>query len=178
MLALHAGRLASYAALGALSASLSRLIWADPLFARAATLLLVLAALLMVLAALPVTRLAVAQVLVHLYRPLAPRLFQSIARLRPLPPLLRMAGTGMLLGLMPCSMILAALLAVSATGNPVQAATGMAIFVVATLPSLWLSVRFAEKTRTRFGGRAGWLEPAAMLVSAAVLMSHARGLMA
>ena len=178
MIALMSGRMITYATLGAASAAFNRLLWSEPLFAAAALFLLGCASLLMVMAALPATRLMVAQGLMQVYRPFAPALYRRINKLRALDDLPRLFLTGLLMGFMPCSMIIAALMAVSATGDPATAALGMSLFVAATTPPLWFAVGTAARLRQRFPAQTRWLEPAAMIISASVMMLHARTLFA
>jgi uncharacterized protein len=167
--ALHLGRLASYSLLGALSAAGNRLLWSDAWFEIISLIFLLSAALMMVLAAAPPTRWMVAQAMMRLYRPAAPILYRTLFQLRVRQPLLRMALVGALLGLMPCVMIFAALIAVSATGDARQAAAGMAIFTTATIPSLWIATRVAHRFRPH-----RWFEPIALLASAGVMVAHIR----
>lgn len=173
-LLLHMGRLATYAGLGAASAGLNRLIWADSWFGPIAVALLALAGFLMVMAALPPTRLMMAQALAGLYRPFAPFIYRRIGSLRAYHPVMRLLFAGALLGFMPCSMILAALLAASATGRPLLAAAGMAAFVIGTLPGLLVATRTLRRVQTRWPRQTRWVEPVAMAASAIILLSHAR----
>jgi uncharacterized protein len=175
--ALHSGRLVTYASLGAASAQFNGLIFADSAFAALSILLLSGAALILVLASIPTTRGMIAGALATLYRPFAPLIFRRIAALAPLPKAARLFATGALLGFMPCSMIVAALLAVSATGNPALAALGMALFVLGSAPSLMLTTGLAGQARKTFPEYTRWLEPVAMTVSAGVLMIHAQSLL-
>lgn len=175
-LSLQSGRLLSYAALGAAGATFNRLLWSEPLFAIAGVLLLSGGAMLMVLTALPPTRLMLARGLMQLYRPFAPRIYRLLGRTHRLPPSLRFGASGLLFGFMPCSMIIAALMAVSATGDAATAAIGMAVFVLATMPSLWLSTRLLGRARHRYPSQTRWIEPIAMMASAAIMMTHVRSL--
>lgn len=135
------GRTVAYASLGTASTIASRLLVADRAFHIIATVLLGSAALLFAATAFSATRLYLNQILQTCWRPFAKTLYRTLNRMGsraifsgPLYPFV----LGALLSLMPCGMILGALLAVSATGSPGFAALGMAVFVFATAPGIML----------------------------------------
>jgi sulfite exporter TauE/SafE len=62
----------------------------------------------------------------------------------------------MMMGFMPCGMVLAALMLASTTGSAALAATGMALFALATVPVLQLTgsgLARLGRLRPAFAGR-------------------------
>ena len=110
---------------------------------------------------------------------LAPSIGRHVPSLNRAPPIVtrllrRLSGLaglplGLALGLLPCGLLYAALLAASATGGPAQGAIAMLIFGLGTMPAL-MAVGVAGQAATRRWQRAiGPLAPILLLANAAVL---------
>lgn len=156
----HIGRIATYAILGALAG----LVGVVPGLGRFAGVALALASLLFLGQGL---------------RRLAPSIGRHVPSLNRAPPIVtrllrRLSGLaglplGLALGLLPCGLLYAALLAASATGGPAQGAIAMLIFGLGTVPAL-MAVGVAGQAATRRWQRAiGPLAPILLLANAAVL---------
>ena len=125
----HAGRLATYMALGALAGGAGQVVTGQGALRWPLALLLAAAALAFLLQAVSqVARFA--GPLAALTRPLADLVVPLVAR--------RPGGfrLGLLLGLLPCGFLYAALAAAAATGSPAGGAAAMAAFGAGTVPSL------------------------------------------
>jgi sulfite exporter TauE/SafE len=175
LLPYHAGRLITYAALGALAgeagATLGRLAW----FGWLSGALLAVAALLF---------------LAHALRRLAPSLAPYLGRIVPGSDrapggwvrLIRLASSrvdrtrpigglllGLTLGFLPCGFLYAALAAAAATAGPLTGAAAMVCFGFGTVPSL-VAVGLAGHAAGRtFHRGVTAFAPAVLLVNAAVL---------
>jgi sulfite exporter TauE/SafE len=75
---------------------------------------------------------------------------QTIRRLNSPPPFL----AGMLWGLLPCGLVLTALLPALTSANAIQGALNMIVFGVATIPSLFAVQWLAQKTVSRNWSRS------------------------
>lgn len=64
--------------------------------------------------------------------------------------ILKQYGMGVLLGFMPCGLVMSALLASSAAPSPIGAAMAMAAFGLGTVPSLVMTAIGAQKLQSRF----------------------------
>lgn len=122
----HLGRLCTYAALGAAAGALGAGVLAALAPARAALLLLAAAMALLAAARLAGTATPGAGRAARLLSPM-------VRRLRP-----GGFAYGLALGLLPCGLLYAALLAASASGSPWRGAAAMAAFGAGTLPILAL----------------------------------------
>jgi sulfite exporter TauE/SafE len=167
----HLGRLATYALLGALAASLGTVLGRQQWFGGLAALLLVAAALLFVGHAAARLSPSLRHVLPSLEH--APggwarrlvRLTRSIDR--------RSWGGGLALGaalgFLPCGLLYAALAVAAASGEPWRGAISMAAFGMGTVPSL-VAVGLAGHLAGRaWRGRLLRIAPAVMLANAALL---------
>ena len=140
MLLYHGGRVITYGLLGLLAATASSLIFSDVGAQTMQPLLFVAGA-------------------VFLFSALAPRrshgcnkhspYMQKLKALLPASPALQFYLRGMLLGLMPCGMVIAALL-LAATLPVWQAPLGMMLFGLATVPMLQLTGYGALRLDRRF----------------------------
>ena len=151
---MHAGRLTTYALLGAIMGAMGATVWRQQwlpiqrgLFAFASALLLAYGILLLVRSAGDVWR---SVWLERLLGRFAGALSQGAAmlgsRLQRQPPLLRRYVTGMAWGLVPCGMVYGALAVALLAGNAASGAVVMLAFGAGTLPNLLM-----------MSGLAGWL---------------------
>jgi len=173
LLPYHAGRIAIYAALGALAGGIGGQLM------RASWLGWLSAALLLIAGLYFLTH-AVAGLLPGLARGGSP----GWVRRRIVPALAAVTAsrignfrrglmTGLLLGFLPCGLLYAALAIAAASASALVGAAAMLAFGLGTVPSLilvgWLGVAAGH----RWQGRVGALRPYLMLVSAALLVSLA-----
>ncbi|MDA8251838.1 MAG: sulfite exporter TauE/SafE family protein [Rhodospirillales bacterium] len=160
LLPYHAGRLATYSLLGAGAGTLGRQLAAGGLGGA----LLLLAAALFALQAVARVRPGLLPAL-----PAAPagwlRVLAAAARRVPggLP-------LGLLLGLLPCGLLYAALAAAAATGDPARGALGMLAFGLGTVPGLFAVGLAGHLAGRRWRGRTARLAPAVLLANAALLV--------
>lgn len=151
---MHAGRLTTYALLGAVMGAMGATVWRQQwlpiqrgLFALASALLLAYGLLLLVRSAGDVWRSAWLE---HVLGRFTGRLSQVAARLGGKldrqPPLLRRYLTGLAWGLVPCGMVYGALAVALLAGNAASGAVVMLAFGAGTLPNLLM-----------MSGFAGWL---------------------
>lgn len=155
--ALHAGRLSAYAALGAASAGLSRLVLAGPLEEALGAALLLVAGTLFI-----------AEGLLRL--PVMATLGFADLRLtsgRLMPRTQFFAGA--LFGLLPCGMTIAALLAASTAPSALDGAVAMAGFGLGTLPGLLVVSGAGRIAAQRWPQALRQLSTAALLCSGAFL---------
>lgn len=124
----HLGRISTYAALGIIGAFLSSYVVSFPDFKLFSSILLIVAGSLFLLTAfgsiLPSACALPVWVTKHfgavLYKDIPGKIFFS----------------GVLLGFIPCGLVYAALMAVTAAGNPALAFGGMVVFGLGTMPAL------------------------------------------
>lgn len=159
LLPYHAGRLFTYAALGAVAGALGGLFGVASLdgapLLLAAALFLVQATMRLRPGLLPVPKAAPSGWMRGLTRA-ARRLPDGL-------PL------GLLLGLLPCGLLYAALAAAAATGGAVAGAVAMLIFGIGTIPSLVAVGLAGHLAGRRWQARAARVAPAIMLANAALL---------
>lgn len=134
----HLGRMTTYIILGVIAASLSHQVMGTPLQHWASIAFLFTAGVIFLVSALPKSQTIIkvfrwrgfiywGQILGGLVKPLLAN-----------PLGLRGFGLGLFLGLLPCALVFAALMVVSTVSSVYIAALGMALFAVATVPSLFL----------------------------------------
>jgi sulfite exporter TauE/SafE len=160
LLPYHAGRITTYAALGALAGAAG--FGLQNALQPARAVLLALAALALILAALPRANLR------------TPRPGAGVANWRLPPPaaamLKRLApgslGYGLALGLLPCGLVYLALLAACAAGHPLWGAALMIAFGAGTMPVLAIAGITAQWLPRRLKGPI-LLANAAILAAAA-----------
>lgn len=148
---MHAGRLTTYALLGAIMGAMGATFWRQQwlpiqrgLFAFASVLLLTYGILLLVRSAGDAWR---SVWLERLLGRVAGRLSRGAATLggtlQRQPPLLRRYITGMAWGLVPCGMVYGALAVALLAGNAASGAVVMLAFGAGTLPNLLMMSGFA-----------------------------------
>jgi len=156
----HFGRIATYTALGALAG----LVGLVPGLGQLAGVALTLAALLFLGQGMRRLAPAIGRYLPALDHapPLVSRLLRRVHGLTGVP-------LGLALGLLPCGLLYAALLAASAAGGPLQGGLAMLMFGLGTAPAL-LAVGIAGQAAARRWQRAlGPVAPVLLLVNALVL---------
>lgn len=151
LLPYHVGRIVTYMMLGALAAGVSQFLVGTPVQRGIAFSLLGLAGFLFVASAFPDLKKMigiagtprwVSSFGAHLGMVARPFSNQSDG--------VRQLALGLILGLLPCGMVLAAVMAVASTGEPVSAAIGMAAFGIGTIPALVLVGAGAHAARARW----------------------------
>lgn len=173
LLPYHGGRLTTYVLLGVAAATLAAPLRTLPGFHLLAALLLTLAAMLFLLQALHQTRKFLPR---WLPLPRLPDFTQPwLKRLFAAPTGWRGYGLGVLLGFLPCGLIYAALLAVTAKADPLIALFGMAAFALGTMPALLLVGLGGQYVTARWRAVFGYVAPILMGANAFVLFSVAGG---
>ena len=156
----HIGRITTYTALGALAG----LVGVVPGLGRLAGVALTLAALLFLGQGLRRLAPSVGRHIPGFDRapPFVARLLRQLHGLTGVP-------LGLALGLLPCGLLYAALLAASAAGGPFQGAAAMLVFGLGTVPAL-LAVGIAGQAAARRWQHAiGPVAPILLLINAALL---------
>lgn len=151
---MHAGRLTTYALLGAIMGAMGATVWRQQwlpiqrgLFALASALLLAYGVLLLVRSAGDTWRSAwLERVLGRITGGLSQVAARLGGKLHRQPPLLRRYMTGLAWGLVPCGMVYGALAVALLAGNAASGAVVMLAFGAGTLPNLLM-----------MSGLAGWL---------------------
>jgi hypothetical protein len=158
LIALNAGRLATYAALGAAGGTIASALAAQvPLYVLANVMLL-LAGLYLAGVTAPLARLeALAAPLWRRIQPLASRALAAGGAL----PLL---GAGLAWGLLPCGLVYAALAVAVLAGGPAAGALAMLAFGAGTLPALLAAGLVAARLRAGFARRGVRLAAGALLL--------------
>lgn len=158
----HLGRLTSYTLLGAFAGTLSAAFAATTGFAALSGVLLLLAAVLMLLQAVGLS--------------LAPSALFASVLMRFAAPLAASRGPsaryalGLLLGLLPCGLLYAALAAAGGTASPLSGALAMAGFALGTMPALvavgWLGLI----VRRRLRGLLVWIATPLLVVNVTLIL--------
>lgn len=172
LLPYHSGRITTYILLGVIASLLSSQIMAYPAFRTISAILLAAAGIIFLMAAfshsniIPFPRLSCG----------IPRwLSQLIRPLFATPTGLRGYILGIMLGFIPCGLVFAAVMAVTATANPLLAAVAMAAFGVGTMPTL-LGISLGSSVFLH--KRKHWLQPfstAMMFANSFILFLMAGG---
>jgi len=175
LLPYHLGRLTTYAALGALAGAGGGVLAGLPRFGWLSAALLLLAAALFLLHALRRLAPAFASGLAGLERA-PPGWGRTIARISARIDRSRAGGgyaLGLVLGLLPCGFLYAALTAASATFSPLYGGLGMLAFGLGTAPAL-IAVGIAGQAAGRHWQRGvARIGPAVMLLNATLLTALA-----
>ncbi len=151
LLPYHSGRITTYTALGTLAGGFSSLLFSSAYLQWVASAMLVLAGVLFLLQALDIQLLK----LTAIKPPSSGLLVKLSAPFWRHPTGVRGYALGIMLGFLPCGLVMAALMAASTTGSTAGAALGMALFGLATVPtlvvvgcgSMWLLGRWRRETR-------------------------------
>lgn len=139
LLPYHLGRMTTYIVLGVIAALLSKQLMGTPLERGLSVVFLTLAGLIFIGSALPsVKRWLAAWRISALARMVGQQLGNISGKWFHEPKHFERYGLGVMLGLLPCGLVFAALMVVATMGNPAYAALGMALFAVGTMPSLVL----------------------------------------
>ena len=156
----HAGRIATYTLLGAIAG----LVGVVPGLGRLAAVALGLAAMLF---------------LGHGLRRLMPSVGRHLPSMDHAPPailgFLRLLHgltglpLGLALGLLPCGLLYAALLAASAAGGPAQGALAMLVFGLGTVPALLVVGIAGQAAARKWQRMIGPIAPILLLINAAIL---------
>lgn len=172
----HMGRLTTYVTLAvAFQSVLNIAIFYSPAkTVLSAGLLLMAALIFLVNIAPPIARLF--PWLVRLRLPVPPRLVERAAQpvlKESRPSLPRRYLLGVLLGFMPCGMVIAALMAAAGAATPYQAGIAMLSFGLGTLPALWLVAAGGRVALLRWPRLVPVLSTVMMSVSILVLLATA-----
>ncbi|CCG41699.1 sulfite exporter TauE/SafE family protein [Magnetospirillum molischianum] len=159
LLPYHFGRVLTYTALGGIAGSIAG-VWRDlPLFRWIAVALLLLAALLLALQAWP-RRGGGA------FGGFVPGLGRLVRPLFAAPIGWRGLLLGMILGLLPCGMVYAALAAAASAGDPLVSAVAMAAFGIGTMPVLILVAAIGHAALTYWRRPLLRIAPVLLLLNA------------
>ena len=173
----HLGRMTTYMALGVLAASLSGLVFNVPLQRGIAIMLLSVAGLLFLFSAIPVLKRGVTPVSWHLALARLGALLGRVAKpffIQPTPAHRYLLG--LTLGFLPCGLLIAALMAVAATAQPLSAAFGMAAFCVGTMPALFITGAGGRFVMHRLPFEIGTLARGVMVFNSLSLFAIAGGM--
>ncbi|UTW59757.1 sulfite exporter TauE/SafE family protein [Kordiimonas sp. SCSIO 12603] len=177
LLPYHLGRVTTYILLGIVGASLSQFLVGTPVQRGVAFVLLSVAGLLFLVNAVPSlkrlvkanTGLVVGQKFGHIIGRLARPFFAN-------PDPLQRYALGILLGFLPCGLVVAAVMAVAATGHAATAAFGMLAFGVGTVPSLFLVGTGTQFALNRWPAQVRSVAAFVMAVNGVSLMVMAGGM--
>lgn len=167
LLPYHVGRAVTYVILAVLLSSILNLAF---LFSEARALfsavLLSLASVLFLVSAFPVFQKVFPwAVRLQLVKPF-PAISKMAGKLISAKTPVKRFGLGLLLGFMPCGLVVSALMAAGSASSPVMAGVSMAAFAVGTMPALMAIGLGGDVLRRRFPKVAGALPRAAMAMSA------------
>jgi uncharacterized protein len=171
LLPYHLGRLTTYATLGAAAALLGSGLGALPWFSSLSGLLLGFAALLFLAHAAGRVIPALARHLPGL-DPVPPGFIRTLSRLtRGVNHTTRSGGLllGLLLGLLPCGFLYAALTVAAASQEPGSGALSMVVFGLGTVPGLVGTGLAGQAAGRRWNGVFVTLAPAVLLLNAGLL---------
>ena len=166
LLPYHLGRMTTYVALAVLVNSIINLAFIfSNLKALIAAPMLVLAGVIFLVSAFP--RLSDVFPWVGNIRMAAP--YRLITRfssgLTHNPGMLKRYGLGMLLGFMPCGLVISALLASATAPTALQAAFAMAAFTIGTMPALILVAFGGNSLKNKYPKASAYISQGAMVVS-------------
>lgn len=171
LLPYHAGRVTTYASLGAIAGASFHLLtdWSGFILMRHFLLAVVAVSFLAILAG---RLLQHANVVLPIRLPAICDL-AALRRVATASGALRRYGLGLTLGLLPCPMVLTALLAVGVIADPLMGAAGMTLFGVGTMPAL-LGLAFASGNLLNSSPRLqSALTLAALSVNGVILLAMA-----
>ncbi|MEZ5919058.1 MAG: sulfite exporter TauE/SafE family protein [Alphaproteobacteria bacterium] len=169
LLPYHLGRMTTYVTLAVLVSGFINLafIFSDLKILISAPLLM-FAGIIFLVSAFPALR-TLFPWAVHLRIGLPARWVQRLQKALPYksdrPTLLKRYMLGVLLGFMPCGLVISALLASASAADTIQAAAAMAAFAAGTMPALILTALGGQALQGRYPAAAARLSQGAMLVS-------------
>lgn len=177
LLPYHLGRVTTYVLFGIIGASLSQFLVGTPMQRGVAFVLLSVAGLLFLVNAVPSlkrlvkanTGFVVGQKFGHIIGRLARPFFTN-------PDPLQRYVLGVLLGFLPCGLVVAAVMAVSASGHAATAAFGMVAFGIGTIPSLFLVGTGTQFALNRWPAQVRSVAAFVMAVNGVSLMVMAGGM--
>lgn len=169
LLPYHMGRITTYMLLGTVSAALASTISAHSGFALLSKWLLATAGCLFLVAMLH--RLPLRWPLAMAWAPRCS--MKYLQRLAGVPGFFGRFGMGMLLGFIPCGMIVAALMAVASTGSAFIGAAGMLLFGLATVPALLTIGLAGRMVSSKYASFSRHMATAAMGVNSILLFTLA-----
>lgn len=130
LLSYHAGRITTYAALGAVSAWMMHHVMVLAEWKALASIMLLVAGIAFLMSALAGT--GVSLPVLTKWQPFVSKRARKVDGLRGY-------ALGVLLGFMPCGLLFAALMAASASGSAPVGAVGMMLFGLGTVPALFVA---------------------------------------
>lgn len=170
LLPYHVGRLSTYAALGALAAGTSAIAQNSPALRLLPAALLGLAGLLFLNQAwnrlAPLKRIKLPSLPAIGISGLIAKSARRLTGSQPASAL----WLGVVLGLLPCGFLYAALAAAAATGSPVRGAAAMLVFGLGTAPVLMLLGIAGQAATRRWSHTMATIGPALLLLNASVLI--------
>jgi sulfite exporter TauE/SafE len=169
LLPYHAGRMTTYAALGAGAALFSAQFRAQHWFAHVSAALLALAGLIFLFSAFPFLR----SLFPSLSTTLPASVFAPLRSLFARPEGWRGYLLGLALGLLPCGLVYAALIAVAARGEFLTAVLGMVVFALGTVPALVLVGMGGQFAFHRFRDSLRYVFPLLMTMNSLTLFAMA-----
>jgi len=144
----HAGRITTYALLGLIFGAFGQTLWAFDKLQAALSILFAILAFYMASAFIGLT--PSPELLFSSMTQRWGRAIRALNNASILSPFL----LGLLWGLLPCGLILTALVTAIASGSAIQGAINMLVFGVATLPSLSAVKWLAQKSASRLWSRS------------------------
>jgi sulfite exporter TauE/SafE len=173
LLPYHTGRLTTYAVMGILATEFSAHLRALPWFNYLTCIMLVLAGLLFLISALPFLRPRFA-VRCDIF---PSTIHAHLQRLFAQPRGWRGYLLGLLLGLLPCGLVYAAILSVAARGDVLTAVAGMIVFGLGTVPVLVAVGICGQFAFHRFRAALRYVFPVLMMMNSLALFAMAGDLL-
>lgn len=138
LLPYHFGRMTTYILLGIAAAYLSRQIIGTPLQKSISFVFLSVAGVIFIASALPQAKLIFGRFNLKIFSRFGELLGRVSTPLFSEQTAINRYALGLLLGLLPCGLIFASLMAVATTGNIFTAILGMSLFTIGTFPAMFL----------------------------------------
>jgi len=174
LLPYHFGRATTYMLLGILGAGMSQYLVGTPVQVAAASVMLLVAGLLFIGKAMPsLVPVGAGAIFAPVSKPYG-RFVSALAA-----PFARTKGGGnlyffgVMLGFLPCGLVMAAVMAVASTGDPLVAAFGMFAFALGTMPSLVFIGTSTSFLRRRYPTEVDRLAKTVMAVNGLLLCALA-----
>lgn len=150
LLPYHFGRMTTYIFLGIIAAMLSRQIIGTQIHQGLSFLFLTMAGLVFIGSALPQVKIFPINFSNKSFSKIGVMIGKIVGFLFKNPTKLQRYCLGLLLGLMPCGLVFASLMAISTTGNISAAVFGMSLFTIGTFPSMFLVGIFSNCACTKW----------------------------